>query len=145
LKTTIKAEKPTPIRDPSKEFGLLYHNSSLNSKREKEPSTPAAKISPVATKSNQIINQTNATNTVPKKTVVPVTTANSGFKIDMSSFQAQLSGLSMGRPSSGLIPQAPPGSDTSWANFLVTRSTSNFESDTTLSQPSPEKPLIPYE
>lgn len=65
--------------------------------------------------------------------------------MDMSSFQQQLSGLSLGKPSSGLIPQAPPGSNTSWTNFLVNQGTSDAVKNSTLGQPSTENPLMPYE
>lgn len=69
------------------------------------------------------------------------------FKLDMSSFQQQLSGLTMGRPSSGLIPQAPAGSNSPWTSFLIDqhKGTSKYRNDSLLNEPSTEKPLISYE
>lgn len=74
-------------------------------------------------------------------------TPKNDFKLDMTSFQQQLSGLTMGRPSSGLIPQAPAGSNSSWTNFLIDqqKGTSKYRNDSLLNEPSTEKPLISYE
>jgi hypothetical protein len=61
----------------------------------------------------------------------------------MASFQEQLSGLSLGGQSSGLIPKAPPGSNMSWTNFLTAHKPA--DTNTTLAQTSTENPLIPLE
>ncbi|CAO3619694.1 unnamed protein product [Mucor hiemalis] len=85
--------------------------------------------------------------TTHKAESLQTTTTNNGFKIDMSSFQQQFSTLTMGRPSSGLIPQAPAGSNSSWTNFLIDqhKGTSKFKNDSLLNETSTEKPLISYE
>lgn len=106
------------MKDLSKEFGLLYHNSIKNRSDEKKEEKKGIN-SPVTKASVKQQNQTSTYTTSHKKVDLPTTTTSTGFKMDMSSFQQQLSGLSLGRPSSGLIPQAPPGSNTSWTNFLV--------------------------
>lgn len=49
------------------------------------------------------------------------------FKVDMASFQEQLSKLALDRPSTGLIPKAPEGSKKAWANLVM----SSRESTTT--------------
>lgn len=49
------------------------------------------------------------------------------FKVDMAAFQEQLSKLALGRPSTGLIPRAPEGSEKAWANIIM----SSRESTTT--------------
>lgn len=130
----------------------LQQQQSVNNKSievKEEFSKLAKSSSPVMKKVDPEVKRepTPVSTTMQKKEAVsPPATAvtSSGFKIDMSSFQEQLSGLSLGRPSSGLIPQAPPGSDTSWTNFLINRPT-NGEESSTLSQTSTEKPLKPYE
>ncbi|CEG72890.1 Putative Protein AGE2 [Rhizopus microsporus] len=63
----------------------------------------------------------------------PATSNNSSnkgdkpFKVDMAAFQEQLSKLALGRPSTGLIPRAPEGSEKAWANIIM----SSRESTTT--------------
>ncbi|CEP13895.1 hypothetical protein [Parasitella parasitica] len=65
-------------------------------------------------------------------------------RLDVVSFQEQLSGLSVrGEQSPGLIPKAPPGSNMSWTNFLTAHKPA--DTNTTLAQTSTEKPLIPLD
>lgn len=141
-----KNSENLPKNEPSKEFVLEYQSALRNT--IKKESVPGKKTSPVTTppvvqEDIQTINKS----TEDKNKVPPVSTTSSGFKMDMSSFQQQLSGLSLGRPSSGLIPQAPPGSNTSWTNFLVDKNntSSDFKNTSILNEPSTEKPLIPFE
>ncbi|OBZ81908.1 hypothetical protein A0J61_10044 [Choanephora cucurbitarum] len=65
-------------------------------------------------------------------------------KTSLSSLQSQFSQLALNNSqSSNMIPKAPPGSDMSWTNFLV----SDKPKDNTniLSEPSKEKPLISFD
>ncbi|KAI9269724.1 hypothetical protein EDC94DRAFT_379114 [Helicostylum pulchrum] len=119
--TVVKEKIESPIiKDISKEFGLLYHASVNNSIEKKELTSPIPSTN-ISHNQQPSVNTTAKSERKPaaSRPVSAVTTTSSGFKLDLSSFQEQLSGLSLGRPSSGFIPQAPPGSNTSWTNFLV--------------------------
>lgn len=110
IKEKIVVAAAPVIKDISREFGLLYHASVTHTKNDQKTES----YSPVKPSSTN--NEYKKPNT---------STTSSGFRMDMSSFQEQLSGLSLGRPASGIIPQAPPGSNTSWTNFLVKSSSSS--------------------
>ncbi|KAI9355759.1 hypothetical protein BD770DRAFT_473461 [Pilaira anomala] len=142
---TIQNKDPAPIKekivdapvikDISREFGLLYHASVTHTKKE-TPQNDQKTIPAITTTTTTTTTTTesyspvkaSANNEYKKPASPNISTTSSGFRMDMSSFQEQLSGLSLGRPASGIIPQAPPGSNTSWTNFLVNQQTKSSSS-----------------
>ncbi|CAO0802656.1 unnamed protein product [Mucor circinelloides] len=124
-------------KSPNREFGHHYHTSASSKDDPKRSSSIRSN------QSNESI--TKPTTTTHKKVASPslssTPAADTSAKINMASFQAQLSGLSLGGQSSGLIPKAPPGSNMSWTNFLTAHKPA--DTNTTLAQTSTEEPLIP--
>lgn len=84
----------------------------------------------------------NSTGLKTRNETTSSTKTPSSEPFNMAFFQEQLSGLSLGNSSTGMIPKAPPG-NTSWTSFVTPHKP--VDMNTTLSQPSTEKPLIPYE
>ncbi|GAN01852.1 ARF GTPase activating protein [Mucor ambiguus] len=124
-------------KSPSREFGHHYHTANSSKSETKRPSSIRSNHS------NESI--TKPATTTQKKVVSPAlpspSATDTNARINMASFQAQLSGLSLGGQSSGLIPKAPPGSNMSWTNFLTAHRPA--DTNTTLAQTSTEEPLIP--
>ncbi|KAL9540716.1 hypothetical protein PS6_010627 [Mucor atramentarius] len=137
--STIKPEIGISYKakSPNREFGHHYHTSASSKDDPKQLSSIRSNHS------NESI--TKPTTTTHKKVASPslssTPAADTSAKINMASFQAQLSGLSLGGQSSGLIPKAPPGSNMSWTNFLTAHKPA--DTNTTLAQTSTEEPLIP--
>ncbi|KAG1311629.1 hypothetical protein G6F64_003669 [Rhizopus arrhizus] len=100
---TEKIQKVIKCNDNSVELGHHHHYTD-----------PTIECKSIETGQDKVSNHETATikTTNDSKN-------NSPYKIDMASFQQQLSMLAVGRPSTGLIPKAPEGSDKSWANFVI--------------------------
>ncbi|KAG2204608.1 hypothetical protein INT46_009717 [Mucor plumbeus] len=138
--TTTVSQKPeicNKPKSPIKEFGHHYHSSSPSISKTDESKRPTTIRSNYSSDSGSTF-----TSTIKKLEISPPTKANNA-KINMASFQEQLSGLSLGGQSSGLIPKAPPGSNMSWTNFLTAHKPA--DTNTTLAQTSTESPLIPLD
>ncbi|CAO3688441.1 unnamed protein product [Rhizopus stolonifer] len=110
-KKTIVADNQTKInqlaKDNSVELG--HHFYTHGSHSNKLPNTHAPKDEKLSLK---VIP-------TPTSSKPSSTKESQPCKFDLASFQQQLSMLAVGRPSTGLIPKAPEGSDKSWANLVI--------------------------
>ncbi|KAL9546023.1 hypothetical protein MBANPS3_006858 [Mucor bainieri] len=124
-------------KSPSRELGHHYHTAVSNKNETKRPSSIKSNHS-----NESITKPATISHKMAVSPALPSPSANeTKAKMNMASFQAQLSGLSLGGQSSGLIPKAPPGSNMSWTNFLTAHKPA--DTNTTLAQTSTEEPLIP--
>ncbi|KAK4515356.1 Zn finger-containing GTPase- Activating Protein for ARF [Mucor velutinosus] len=124
-------------KSSNREFGHHYHTAASTKEGTERPSSIKLNHSNESITKTAIATQKKAASSALP--LPPATDTNA--KINMALFQTQLSGLSLGRSSTGLIPKAPPGSNMSWTNFLTAHKPT--DTNTTLAQTSTEEPLIP--
>jgi hypothetical protein len=132
--TAVEPVIPKPETNYKKSHPYPSTYSASHSSIDKNTVKTADCLPTKASSSNNFTTHNEAISSTKKTSSEP---------FNLASFQEQLSGLSLGHSSSGLIPKAPPGSNMSWTNFITAHKPADM--NTTLSEPSKEKPLIPYE
>ncbi|KAI9478637.1 MAG: hypothetical protein EXX96DRAFT_571678 [Benjaminiella poitrasii] len=110
----------------SMQFGHHYHSAySIDFLDNKLPEEPIEQ-STVKNMDNSRFRHDDKSSLPKTRKELPTTDSISKgdnkdekHQINMKAFQEQLLGLSLGQPSSDLIPKAPSGSNMSWTNFLI--------------------------